>query len=354
MSQNTTAMQRGAGGETTGATDMTTQQPEAIKLAERCEHGYPLTGDAISAAAELRRQHARITELEAQLAQRFDAADMATASAQGFRDGVASLSANAVEPRNAIDRDALIDAIAQGLHGTWHCTRVWEAWHVGTMSQDDFEPVDESETPTEIADAVLVLLAAPPTAQQGAAYAALPESFLEIPDVQDESGINAYYSREVVLECIDAALASHGQALASKIEGLTAAQESLGVEFEKVLHDNLFDLYEESPQTASRGQAPAGAAPSAGAVAGPDDIDAIALTRYKVVHSHDSMFHRFAVVAGDGKQQLYLGRETECQNMTRKFAGAFLDGAFYQSQIAAAPTPQPTQAQAAKQQEQLI
>ena len=73
---------RGAGGETTGATDMTTQQPEAIKLAERCEHGYPLTGDAISAAAELRRQHARITELESQLAQRFDAADMATASAQ--------------------------------------------------------------------------------------------------------------------------------------------------------------------------------------------------------------------------------------------------------------------------------
>jgi hypothetical protein len=112
-----------------------------------------------------RSQHARITELEAQLAQRFDAADMATAAAQGFRDGVASLSANAGEPRNAIDRDALIDAIAQGLHGTWHCTRVWEAWHVGTMSQYDFEPVDESETPTEIADAVLALLAAPPTAQ---------------------------------------------------------------------------------------------------------------------------------------------------------------------------------------------
>ena len=31
---------------------------------------------------------------------------------------------------------------------------------------------------------------------------------------------------------------------------LTAAQESLGVDFEKVLHDNLFDLYEESPHTA--------------------------------------------------------------------------------------------------------
>ena len=33
------------------------------------------------------------SQLEAQLAQRFDAADMATAAAQGFRDGVASVSA---------------------------------------------------------------------------------------------------------------------------------------------------------------------------------------------------------------------------------------------------------------------
>ena len=132
---------------------MTTQQP-GFSMSQ-----YASSKDLFAAMI------ARITELESQLAQRFDAADVATASAQGFRDGVASLSANAGEPRNAIDRDALIDAIAQGLHGTWHCTRVWEAWHVGTMSQDDFEPVDESETPTEIADAVLALLAAPPAAQ---------------------------------------------------------------------------------------------------------------------------------------------------------------------------------------------
>ena len=150
---------------TCGDTQMTTQQPDALRLANVCSNLTRYSMDAHLIAAELRRQHARITELESQLAQRFDAADMATAAAQGFRDGVASLSANAGEPRNAIDRDALIDAIAQGLHGTWHCTRVWEAWHVGTMSQDDFEPVDESETPTEIADAVLALLAAPPAAQ---------------------------------------------------------------------------------------------------------------------------------------------------------------------------------------------
>ena len=47
--------------------EMTTQHPEALRLAEELDDGYPLTGDAISAAAALRRQHARITELEAQL-----------------------------------------------------------------------------------------------------------------------------------------------------------------------------------------------------------------------------------------------------------------------------------------------
>ena len=147
----------------------TTQQAEALPaLIERfrgLHFDHAPDGWPAVRTREITALLDRITELESQLAQRFDAADMATAAAQGFRDGVASLSANAGEPRNAIDRDALIDAIAQGLHGTLHCTRVWEAWHVGTMSQDDFEPVDESETPTEIADAVLALLAAPPAAQ---------------------------------------------------------------------------------------------------------------------------------------------------------------------------------------------
>ena len=96
---------------------------------------------------------------------------------------MASLSANAGEPRNAIDRDALIDAIAQGLHRTWHCKRVWEAWHVGTMSQDDFEPVDDSETPTEIADAVLALLAAPPAAQaEGLTWTVFNSGAADLPE----------------------------------------------------------------------------------------------------------------------------------------------------------------------------
>lgn len=62
------------------------------------------------------------------------------------------------------------------------------------------------------------------------------------------------------------------------------------------------------------------------------DIDQIASERYKVIPSHDDKFHRWAVVAGDGSQQLYLGREAKCQNMARKFTGAFLDGAYLAQQ----------------------
>ena len=138
MSQNTTAMQRGAGGETTGATDMTTQQPEALQCAADLEYSIARHGmqdaftlNAYRAMKMVRTQQARITDLEAQLEaigaggvsgpligqpqampdlsqltergakawagvdaqglrEGFTAADMATAAAQGFRDGVAA------------------------------------------------------------------------------------------------------------------------------------------------------------------------------------------------------------------------------------------------------------------------
>lgn len=77
------------------------------------------------------------------------------------------------------------------------------------------------------ADHVAALAAGQATAAQQGAYAALSESFLEIPDVQDESGINAYYSREVVLECIDAALASHGKAPAETGNSVSAQADSV-------------------------------------------------------------------------------------------------------------------------------
>ena len=78
---------------------MSTQQTDALQCAADLEYSIPRhrIQDAFILAAYkalkmVRTQHARITELESQLAQRFDAADMATAAAQGFRDGVASVS----------------------------------------------------------------------------------------------------------------------------------------------------------------------------------------------------------------------------------------------------------------------
>lgn len=40
-------------------------------------------------------------------------------------------------------------------------------------------------------------------------------------------------------------------------------------------------------------------------------IEDIATERYKVAPSHESMFYRYAVIAGDGKWQIYIGREAE-------------------------------------------
>ena len=81
------------------------------------------------------------------------------------------------------------------------------------------------------------------------------------------------------------------------------------------------------------------AAPQAVEAAVPEAIEQMAVDRYKVVPSHESMFHRWAVVADNGAQQLYIGREGECQNMARKFMGAFLDGAFVAMQNAAPAHP---------------
>ena len=71
---------------------------------------------------------------------------------------------------NAALREKLIDMIAEHLSGTYRCLRVWEAWNFGTMSQDDFDDVGESDTPPELADAILAALS---TAAQPPADGAL-------------------------------------------------------------------------------------------------------------------------------------------------------------------------------------
>lgn len=41
--------------------------------------------------------------------------------------------------------DALREAVAEGLRGLYGCGRVWSAWNVGTMSQNDFYAAEESD-----------------------------------------------------------------------------------------------------------------------------------------------------------------------------------------------------------------
>lgn len=54
-----------------------------------------------------------------------------------------------------IDRPAAREALSEALSGALDCTRVWDAWRVGTMTQDDFiEIASDDARLDEIIDAV--------------------------------------------------------------------------------------------------------------------------------------------------------------------------------------------------------
>ena len=74
--------------------------------------------------------------------------------------------------------EAVTNAIEKVLdgQGALHCTRVWEAWGYGTMSEEDFSPVaDDAEAVHEIASAVLEALDAtePPVPSEPSGYQAI-------------------------------------------------------------------------------------------------------------------------------------------------------------------------------------
>lgn len=71
-------------------------------------------------------------------------------------------------------REAVMDAIAGALGDAYDCMRVWAAWGVGTMSQDDFRLVaDDASRLGELADAAIAAMTPAPAA--GDALAALRE-----------------------------------------------------------------------------------------------------------------------------------------------------------------------------------
>jgi len=64
----------------------------------------------------------------------------------------------------AVDVERIADTVRDNLGDIFACTRVWEAWQVGTMTQDDFTPADETELADEIATAVAEIYTYPASA----------------------------------------------------------------------------------------------------------------------------------------------------------------------------------------------
>lgn len=65
-------------------------------------------------------------------------------------------------------RIAVRDAVAESLTGVYYCGRVWSAWGVGTMSEDDFTLAAEDDGVLDgIVDAAIGALAVPPAKAEG-------------------------------------------------------------------------------------------------------------------------------------------------------------------------------------------
>ena len=121
----------------------TKQQPEALRLAEMLTAdewpgNVTLVSYARECVAELRRIHAYCQELESQLAQRFDAADMATASAQGFRDGVAKDQQAMWQPISAAPKDGQAILVTDGMH--CYCVEWCEEFDWWTVDDNKLGP----------------------------------------------------------------------------------------------------------------------------------------------------------------------------------------------------------------------
>ena len=75
-----------------------------------------------------------------------------------FKAGQASRQTLEGEPVTA---ERIADTVRDYLGDIFACTRVWEAWQVGTMTQNDFTPADETELADDIAGAVATLYTHP-------------------------------------------------------------------------------------------------------------------------------------------------------------------------------------------------
>jgi hypothetical protein len=74
---------------------------------------------------------------------------------------VLDLEAQLASGQPLVTVEQIADLVRDHLTSVYVCTRVWNAWQVGTMTEDDFIPASEIEMADEIAEAVFALLPAP-------------------------------------------------------------------------------------------------------------------------------------------------------------------------------------------------
>ena len=291
-------------------------QPEALRLAEQYDYGDPVAHSnmwKVAVCNELRRQHARIAELEAQL----EAVGAGGVSGPLMGQPQAMPDLSALTERGA---KAWAGVDAQALRGGTHQqaapkaaptrTALPEGWTDCTIEFGNDGPEVVAYGPKRMMIRLAKWLGK--YFAQVIAEAAPKAAPVELHDHQILAITTAYE------QGVGKGRQAHesGKEIANPYD--TAYRCDLAWQYG----------YKEGKEQAER---IAKAAPQQEAQEPteiPEEIERMAADRYKVVPSHESMFHRWAVVAGTGTQQLYLGREVECQNMARKFAGAFLDGAF--------------------------
>jgi len=91
--------------------------------------------------------------------------DEFNASAEKMHEAITAINEALAQPAPAQKPVALRDALSGALSGAYICSRVWSAWRVGTMTEDDFQLADECD---ELLDELVaaVAFATPPAAQR--------------------------------------------------------------------------------------------------------------------------------------------------------------------------------------------
>jgi hypothetical protein len=130
---------------------------------ERSHEGHP------SALTEEDRLSAMIVERDVEIARLKGVIEHLQGVIGGLHMEAARRDAMTVDAKfSETQREVVRDALSATLGDAMDCTRVWSAWGVGTMSENDFELVaDNDERLDELVAAIESALIGRPAKQQG-------------------------------------------------------------------------------------------------------------------------------------------------------------------------------------------